>query len=152
MISSDMYDLVFPTYVTPSALRFFPPGVVLSVSTGGAVEHFGMLMDRHVFGYRPTIISPSKKRGAVVEEFAPGFSGGAPILAHGPWGDLPWQHKMKIARANLGRPYHLFLGNCEHFVRVCSGLEPESPQLQKAFGGIALGGAALLILASLANT
>lgn len=148
MISNEMYHLVFPTYATPADLRYFPPGTVLSVP-GGPVEHFGMLTGQHVFGRRVTIISPSKRRGAVVEELPMQFSDGAPILAHGPWGDLPWQEKMKIARANLGRPYHLFLGNCEHFVRICSGLEPESPQLQKAFW---IGGIAACILAAVADS
>lgn len=139
MISSELYDLVFPVFVTPADLRFLPPATVLSVPTNGPVEHFGILTGRHFFGGKPTIISPSKRRGAVVEESPMTFSDGAALLALGPWGDLSWQEKIQIARANLGRPYHLFRGNCEHFVRMCSGLEPESPQLQKAMGTLAVG-------------
>lgn len=33
----------------------------------------------------------------------------------------------------LGQPYDLFNLNCEHFVRFCHGLPPESPQLATAF-------------------
>ncbi len=35
------------------------------------------------------------------------------------------------AKQYLGVPYSLFSENCEHFVRVVSGLEKESTQLQK---------------------
>ena len=36
-----------------------------------------------------------------------------------------------IAKGYIGFPYKLFTKNCEHFVRLVHGLDPQSPQLQK---------------------
>lgn len=43
------------------------------------------------------------------------------------------------ARATEGRPYSLFMYNCEHFVtEMCEG-KPRSPQLRNHVGGLAIG-------------
>ncbi len=46
-----------------------------------------------------------------------------------------------VIKANhyIGMPYNLIYSNCEHFVRLCHGLEAESTQIQKC-ALIAVGG------------
>ena len=137
-----------PIWIAPKDLWVLAPSEVVSVPMPGGIEHFGIVTDNHLDGGYPTIISPSKHRRAVVEETPFQFSKGAPILAHGHWGDQFWEDTLERARANLGRPYRLFDANCEHFVRFCSGLQPESPQLQNAVGAACVIAAATWLIAA----
>src|SRR5258708_38087806 len=43
-------------------------------------------------------------------------------------GTLPPWRVLARAREIAGRPYNAATWNCEHFVRYCHGLQPESPQ------------------------
>ena len=137
------------TPVTLEDLLFLEPGTILStIKPDGGVEHFGALTGRHLFGMPPTIISASKFRQTVVEELPLQFSFGAPIYAHGVWSNQPWQETIRKARSQLGQPYRLFGNNCEHFVRFCHGLPPESPQLAGAVGVAIVAGIVLWALAA----
>jgi hypothetical protein len=137
-----------PRLITLADLASLTPSEVFSVVTPGGIEHFGVLTGRHLFGMAPTIISASKIYRAVAEESLEQFSLGAPIYAHGVWSKQPWQRTVKNARSKIGTPYHLFQNNCEHFVRFCHGLPPESPQVAKAVGWTLVAGVAAWLLAA----
>lgn len=140
-----------PVRVKRNDLWLLEPSTVLSVRMPNGIVHFGILSDDHESGGEPTIISASKLRGAVVEETPIEFSLGFPICAHGLWGDQTWEDTVENARANLGKPYRIFNANCEHFVRFCTGLVPESPQLQQAVGAVCFGAVALWAVARIAS-
>jgi len=114
-------------------LPYLMPGEVLSTFANG-VEHFGLLTDRHLYGWPPSIVSASKTLGFVTEELPLQFAPSRQLFAHGYWSQ---QHRMltvRIALSKLGQPYRLFELNCEHFVRICQGLPAESPQLAGMLG------------------
>ncbi len=90
----------------------------------GLFEHYG-ICDGAGF-----VIHNSKKHGMVVRESINDFSDGKEVLiSHIPYSD----HVLVVENAQryLGASYALFTTNCEHFVRLCCGLEVESPQIQK---------------------
>jgi hypothetical protein len=120
--------------------------VELSVQRIGYAHH-GVLTDRHLYGLQPTVISNSKKHGRVVEELLVDFAGGAPVTVHNSPSEQPWWQTVQNAYSKLGEPYRLLDSNCEHFVRSCQGLPPQSQQLAIALCA-ALGGAALWALAA----
>lgn len=134
--------------ITLEDLLDLDPGEVISAQRPGGIEHFGILTGRHLYGMSPSLISGQKIRQAVVEENPFRFSRGAPLYAHGIWSEQPWQQTIWNARSQLGKPYRLFSGNCEHFVRFCHGLPQESPQLQTGICGAIVGG--LIVYAALA--
>ena len=76
------------------------------------------------------VIHNSKKWLKVVSESETDFAEGDEILISDITSDNP---AMAVIRAQryLGMPYHLIESNCEHFARVCHGLEAESTQLQQ---------------------
>jgi hypothetical protein len=92
------------------------------------------------------VISCSRRRGGVAEESIVEFSQGSPITPVDYPGTLPPFQVLWQARNLLGTRWDLFRFNCEHFVRLAHGLEPQSPQLQS---GVAL--AALLGFVSLVS-
>jgi len=120
-------------------LPFLLPGDVLSTFANG-VEHFGLLTDRHLCGWPPSIVSASKTLGYVAEELPLQFAPSGQLFAHGYWSRQHRGLTVCIARSKLGQPYRLFELNCEHFVRICQGLPAQSPQLAGAFGVLVAAG------------
>jgi hypothetical protein len=135
-----------PTFVRLEDIWALDPATILSIRMPNGIVHFGILTDEE------TVISASKLRGKVAEELPFEFSWGFPIQVHGRWGNQYWEDTIEIARANLGVEYHLFDTNCEHFVRFCSGLRPESPQLQRVVGAACLIGLAAWAIAASATS
>jgi hypothetical protein len=113
-------------------------GVILSAPRG-LVEHFVMITDDRSRGIL-RVIGTSPPRG-VGETPAWYFHRGQVVRIHGYPGELPPEEVMARARSLIGMQYDAGNANCEHFVRWCHGLEPESPQLQQwlTVGAIALG-------------
>lgn len=118
------------------------------VQVGGVdVFHVGLVTDRQCQAGAPYVISASKRTGRVAEETWEEFSQGAPVSTYDVRGDLPPHHVLERARARDGHEWHLFLANCEHFVRWAHGLPEESPQLQQgvAKAGLVVAGTALAV-------
>jgi hypothetical protein len=134
--------------ILPADLRFLMPGDVLSTFAQG-VEHFGLLSDSHHFRLPVSVVSASKLLGYVAEEEVFAFAPSGILFAHGHWGQQHRRLTVKNARRRLGQPYDMFNHNCEQFVRICQGLEPDSPQLNNALGFLFAAGA-LIALAKLA--
>ncbi len=76
------------------------------------------------------VIHNSKRHGAVVRESLQAFADGRDVVLSDVRCDNP-QLATENALKYLGMSYDLFTANCEHFVRLCNGVEVESPQVQK---------------------
>ena len=75
------------------------------------------------------VIHNSKKRLQVAYESEAVFSAGNEILIS----EITSENlsdAVEIAKEHIGTPYHLLELNCEHFVRLCHGLEVKSLQIQ----------------------
>lgn len=88
------------------------------------------------------VIHNSKKRMMVMHESEIEFSDGKEICVSNIKSNNP-QYALKKAISYIGMPYNLVKSNCEHFVRLCHGLNVESTQIQKyllatAFASIAI--------------
>ncbi|GAK32146.1 hypothetical protein JCM17846_03850 [Iodidimonas nitroreducens] len=99
-------------------------GEVVSAWFFPGYQHFGIVSERG------TVIHASKRQEKVVESSVGEFSEGLPITRHGIDGNLPPYEIVQRARQRIGRPYRLFLQNCEHFVTEVCGVEPRSPQIK----------------------
>lgn len=76
------------------------------------------------------VIHNSKKRMKVTLESYEDFSGGKEITVSNITSINP-ENAVNRAMQYIGMPYNLLRSNCEHFARLCHGLENESPQIQK---------------------
>jgi len=76
------------------------------------------------------VIHNSKKWGKVTHESEIGFADGRQIEVGEISSAVP-EKAIQIAKRYLGLPYNLIDSNCEHFVRLCHGLEIESTQIQQ---------------------
>lgn len=101
----------------------YKAGTVLKLNFG-AFYHYG------VADGLGNVIHNSKKHLKVTKESYDDFSEGKPILVSNLMSDEP---EKAVARAEryIGMPYDLIKANCEHFARLCHGLEIESTQLQQ---------------------
>lgn len=103
----------------------YAPGTTLKVDIG-VYWHYGMAA-----GY-DEIIHLTKRNGSVVRESYDDFSGGREILECAEiTSDFP-QEAVNRALDYTDKRYDLLNFNCEHFVRMCHGLEKESHQVQSA--------------------
>ena len=123
-------------------------GQVLGVSApvaGGLVHvtHVGLVADRGDQAGLPLVYNASKRTGRVTLDRWEEFCQGEPARLLDVRGDLETKVVISRAHSRLGEEWSLVWSNCEHYVRWCHGLEPESPQLQGAVG-------ATLVLATLA--
>ena len=116
----------------------------------GAVIHKGIIHSVQIDGNAITvwIMDNNPHRRCVGYRTLEDFTGGASA-----WLEFPvqcWQTADAIierAESQLGRLYDVFTFNCEHFVALSLGLEPESKQLQ-SFGWLAFG---LLVFGAIAS-
>lgn len=89
------------------------------------------------------VIHASKVKGKVVEESEAEFSAGKPITVCRAITSNDKVAAYQRVKSQIGKSYHLFADNCEHFVRWGHGLKKESRQIQKyalasVGGGIAI--------------
>lgn len=104
------------------------PGTVVSVPTHFFYAHKGIVSDLYIGG-KPTVISNSGRHGGVYEEPWDVFTNGREWKNEGYPGPLPSWQVLHRARFSQHRPYHVLVWNCEHFVKACHGIAPESPQV-----------------------
>lgn len=76
------------------------------------------------------VIHNSKKHMMVRHESEEVFAEGKQILISDITNNNP-MFALEKAKRYIGMPYNLIKSNCEHFVRLCHGLEIESKQIQK---------------------
>ena len=110
-------------------------GTVLKIDCG-AFFHYG------VADGVGNVIHNSKKNLQVTHESYHGFSDGKEIFVSDITSQNPTQAAINAQRY-IGMPYSLIKSNCEHFVRLCHGLEVESTQIQQ-YILVALGAGAAL--------
>lgn len=76
------------------------------------------------------VIHNSKKHLEVICEPEQDFSEGKEIITSDITSENPTQAAIN-AKRYIGMPYNLIKSNCEHFARLCHGLEIESTQIQQ---------------------
>ncbi|MFZ5478321.1 MAG: hypothetical protein ACOZNI_16255 [Myxococcota bacterium] len=122
------------------------PGTVVAIDTSYGVvpvRHFGVLSDRTDQHGVPFVFNASQRSGHTLEEHWNVFLDGRQGFRVDLWGGLHSHQVVARARQKLGLPWDLLSWNCEHYIRWCHGLEPESPQVQAGVG-IALRTAAII--------
>lgn len=113
---------------------WYSPGDIVSVRVG-AVRHEGIMTEHG------RVISNSRRSGGVFEESLRSFAVGRRIKNHGQLRPADPKLVLAKARSQIGRAYHPYTFNCEHFVRNCYGKDPYSPQKRGALGLVALAAA-----------
>jgi hypothetical protein len=83
--------------------------------------------------------SASLFHGGVVQQSLGEFANGKDIHFAGNPGVLPAEVVAQRAASCVGKPWNLLNANCEHFVYWAHGLQPQSPQLARAAGLLAIG-------------
>jgi hypothetical protein len=101
----------------------YQPGTVLKLDFG-TFHHYGIADGA---GY---VVHNSKKRLMVTRESYDEFADGRKILVSEITSANP-SFAAIIAQRYIGMPYNLVKSNCEHFARLCHGLEKESTQIQQ---------------------
>jgi len=101
----------------------YPAGTVLKLNFG-AYYHYGIADG--IGG----VIHNSKKYLKVTRESYEEFSEGKKIIVSDITSEAPDQAVIRAERY-IGMPYNLIRSNCEHFARLCHGLEVESTQIQQ---------------------
>lgn len=127
-------------------MRYYEAGEVVSVPVlyrdMVQVQHHGVVVQSGWDDAR--VVSNSKRRGGVVEEWLHEFSAGAQVQVHPELrGELSTHEVIRRARSRIGEAYDVAANNCEHFVRGVQGLVRRSPQLA---AGLVAGGATLAFL------
>jgi len=112
------------------------PAQVIGVRVG-LVTHIGIVSDQRADGV-PMVISNSLRAGGVAEEPLSVFQGHHPLVPVAQPAVLPAWYVLSRARQMLGTRWNLLTWNCEHFVYWTHGLESKSPQLNRAFLGLAV--------------
>jgi len=113
---------------------WYSPGDIVSVRVG-TIRHEGIMTEHG------RVISNSRKNGGVFEESTRSFAEGRAIRNHGPLRPADPARVLARARSQIGRAYHPYTHNCEHFVRFCYGKSPYSPQKMGAMSLVALAAA-----------
>ena len=113
----------------------YPAGTVLKLDFG-TFFHYGIADG---FG---KVTHNSKKHLKVTHESYNDFAEGKKIIVSDITSKNPEQAAINAHRY-VGMPYGLIKSNCEHFVRLCHGLEIESTQIQQYFLAALGAGAAL---------
>jgi hypothetical protein len=115
-------------------------GVVLSTPKW-PFDHYVLISDNRSGGIL-RVISTSPGTNGVAEIPCWQFSSRQLVRVHGYLGELPPEEVMGRARSLIGMRYDVGSANCEHFVRWCHGLEPESPTVRTwlTVGALVAGG------------
>ena len=113
----------------------YPAGTVLKLDFG-TFFHYG------IADGLGNVIHNSKKHFKVTLEPYDSFAEGREIMVSEITSENP-AYAVVMAKRYLGMPYDLIRSNCEHFARLCHGLEIESTQLQQ-YMLVALGSGAAL--------
>lgn len=116
-------------------VRKFIPGTTVKIWCA-TYWHFGLIDQT---GFR--VIHNSKKRRKVVRESLADFASGSDVHVCDEVFSRNATAAIQRAENAIGLAYDLWKANCEHFVRWAHGLEPASPQLQRALAtaaGLAL--------------
>lgn len=101
----------------------YSQGEIVAIKLPGGLEHWGVYTE---FG---TVISASKRIGFVVEESVDDFSGGREVYSKGYPSIIQPYEVVSRARTSIGKSWHLFTDNCQHFANWCHG-EKKSPQIR----------------------
>ncbi|EGQ7835150.1 TPA: lecithin retinol acyltransferase family protein [Vibrio cholerae] len=101
----------------------YKAGTVLKLDFG-TFFHYGIADG---FG---SVIHNSKKHLKVTKESNDDFAEGKKIIVSKLTSQEPEKAVIRAERY-IGMPYDLITANCEHFARLCHGLEVESTQLQQ---------------------
>ena len=101
----------------------YAAGTVLKLDFG-TFFHYGIADG---LGY---VIHNSKRRLQVTRETYDEFADGREIQVSDITSQNP-HHAVILAQRYIGMPYNLIKSNCEHFARLCHGLEKESTQIQQ---------------------
>ncbi len=112
------------------------PGTVLRIDRG-LYSHVALLGQWRDSSSRAVLtLGPGPLEEVAFEDFA----AGKPVVVEGYLGSLHPSEVLDRARKLGARTYSWLGFNCEHFVRAAHGLNPISPQLQRAvaFVGLAL--------------
>jgi len=88
------------------------------------------------------VIHNSKKYRMVTHESEADFAEGKDIIVSDITSNNPC-YAFDKAKRYIGMGYDLLQSNCEHFIRLCHGLEVESTQIQKYLLASATAGVAL---------
>ena len=107
---------------------WYSPGDIVSVRVG-AVRHEGIMTEHG------RVICNSRRYGGVTEKSVRDFALGRKVTNHGQLRPIDPGYVLARARSQIGRAYHPYTHNCEHFVRYCYGKSPYSPQ---KIGGMSL--------------
>ena len=113
----------------------YPAGAVLKLDFG-TFFHYG------VADGLGEVIHNSKKHLKVTKESYADFAEGKEIIISTITSENPAQAAINAQRY-IGMPYNLIKSNCEHFARLCHGIEVESTQIQQYFLAALGAGAAL---------
>lgn len=94
-------------------------------------------VDRHVCWHYMIVVGTNSvihatKKGGVVRSNLSDEIAGRVVRNHGRWTTQSDAEVVGRAYEMIGKPYGLLTQNCEHFVRLVSGIKVESPQLQFA--------------------
>lgn len=110
--------------------KYIAPGTRVGVYVFGVLRHEGIVTDAW-HAREQTVISRSRRVGYAKEEPMSVFAnGGQQVVELPPLSDSHPSLVLANARRLLGTPWRLTDANCEHFTHECSGVEPQSPQLQ----------------------
>jgi hypothetical protein len=113
----------------------YPAGTVLKLDFG-TFSHYG------IADGLGEVIHNSKKYFKVTQESYESFADGKEIIVSDITSENPSQAAIN-AKRYLGMQYNLIKSNCEHFARLCHGLEVESTQIQQYLLAALGAGAAL---------
>ena len=113
---------------------WYSPGDIVSVRVG-TIRHEGIMTEHG------RVICNSRRYGGVTEKSVRDFASGRTIKNHGQLRPVDPSHVLARARSQIGRAYHPYTHNCEHFVRFCYGKSPYSPQKMGAMSLVALAAA-----------
>lgn len=101
----------------------YTQGEIIAARMPLGIEHYGIAT-----GYG-TVVSSSMRTGMVLEETLEVFSGGYSIISKGYPSDINPYVVLDKARNSIGKKWHLFTDNCQHFANWCHE-NKHSPQLR----------------------
>lgn len=91
--------------------------------------HYGIVVQRDVYGHVWVIHCSQRRRGVSIESLSD-FAQGGVVENCGFPSELSTWEVIRRAKSMMGNKWHLTDFNCEHFWRGAHGMEPESHQMQ----------------------